>query len=406
MISYSLLQKRIFLGLLALFLNQGLQAQDASEEAFKGIEAIVHKTYIHTNAKDARLSIYKESHFDTNQVLIEQKRFHYEPVDTGLHINKVYMYSYQPESRLGEYSTLRTAYPKTLEEGNLLQRTEFRSYDHKQKRSWVKQYNAEGKLRKESRYDYDSLGNMTKAYIKDLKFSPPSVHIDEVSRDAKGQMLHWESHDEDELGRKKVRDTRWSYRFDTLIEIQEGYIYNNWTEIVNRYNKRAELQRVTVSNGIYISGRKPKIDDLIVTKYKNGKAQSQTVKRLGKKVSTTKYKYNENAVTESYQEGKEKKITRRVKNYDEQNRITEELLEENAKILSKKSYFYNEDMLTLRREISFRSNGDEWKTEFVFERANYPAKRSFYINDKLQQEDVYEYILYPEKEAAPEEEQD
>ncbi|MCP4439845.1 MAG: hypothetical protein GY810_12950 [Aureispira sp.] len=374
-----------------LLLATSLFSQD--KLMLDSIQLIKQSTYEYKNDNKV-LESYKESRFDTNQVMIEQNRYHYLATDTGLAVVTHYKLVYNPKTYLGSYYTERLPHAKRPKRKYSKKLTKYKSFDHETKKKWVKQYSKENKLIKETRNSYNAQGLTIKSKITDHHSSPPTIHTDEVERNSAGKMTFWESHDDDGTGLKKVRQHEWTYLNDTLLLESSGYVYNNWTQIKNKY-KKGVLLKSTNEAGFRQSTGKVKLTHKVLKKYKDGRLVQELIFDMKKKEFTKTYVYEGDLTTETIETKEGIKVNTVKEVYDGDLLIEESTTEEGKPRLVER-YTYDELTKTLLEniEIEYRKSGKEWKTITKYDSAGNLVSKTFYVNDKPVRVDAYEYVYY------------
>lgn len=379
----------LFLGLLLCATSLFGQEQVVLDS----IEFIQQSTYEYNNDQK-HLESYKESKLDTNQITIEENRYHYLVTDTGAAVVTHYKLVYNPRNRLGSYYTERLPNIKRPNRKYSKVLTKYKSYDHDNEKKWIKQYDKSNKLTKETQNSYDAKGLKIKSKITDYISSPPTIHTDEVRRNNAGKMIFWESFDDDGTGLKKVRQHEWIYSDDTLLLESSGYIYNNWTAVKNKY-KKGLLSKTTTQSGNRQSNGKVKITYKVLSLYKEGLLVKEMVFNLNKKEVSKTYTYQEGLMTETVQT-KEGTTINTLKKIFDGNLLIEESTTKEGKPKFKERYTYNPSTQKLleKIEIEYRRNDKEWKTITQYNVAGSISNKTFYVNDKPVREDAYEYVYY------------
>ena len=365
---------------------QGLYLQDVS--------AILQNTYRHENDQKI-LSAEKTSLFDTSKILTAQETKFFRQVDGQAVLNRKTVLAYNPQTKMGTYTT--EEYQR-----NTAMLSEFKSYDHEEKRLWVKQYQMPKKeLKSETRYEYNKQGHMTRSESRDRELDV--VKIDEIQRNPKGLMTRWEAYDESpERGRQKVREMNYRYLADdsTLLN-SSGYVYNRWTEIENRYDKRGQLTQSTSYAGIYAGTRIRRDEDKVVSSYKNGQIIKIDRFELGKKVATHTFKYAPGFKEETIARGKEKTVITTKEVYMDDFLAKRQILR-NGKMESDWTYTRVGNQLAEKIEIEYKSGGDRWETRLTYNEKGNLTLRTFAINGQIRQTDEYRYTYHPKAETTQE----
>lgn len=397
----------LFFGTLLSFFCAQLFGQ--AELNLDSVQSISHHSYSYANGQE-ELVLVKESVFDTNQILILQNRYNYMKVDTGFAVQTHYRYSYNPKSKFGNYYTENLAHSSKPNKKYSKQESSFKSYDHKFKREWVKTYKKNSTLLlRQTEKTFDENGYVTSTKTTNYGNSPTSSSTEKVERNAAGNMVRWESFDDDGDTKMQARSFEATYKNDTLLVYSSGYLYHNWNEVSNKYNGKNELKKTILTTGTRRSTGTINRDDQTIITYKNGKPFKSVEKKLGKVVKKISY---------LYEPGKEiQKITTPKKSYTEVKTYTyldsaQRLLTEYTETLEGKPFLKKEleyDTLSFKiktyTEIEYRNNGKDWKTVKTYNDRGNLTKTSFYIADKLNKEDRYEYTYQPPKPKPEEEEE-
>lgn len=381
---------------LILFLcNSAASAQ--SKLNLDSIHTITHTTYNYQNDK-AALATLKKSEYDTNSILIRQERFNYIPVDTGFAPSTHYLFTYNPKSRWGSYYNESLPHSSLPNKKYSKQETEFKSYDHDHKRELVKQYKPDSKdLLRKIETKFDANGNPTSTETTSYESSTPHHSIEKVQRNAAGNIVLWESFDDDGDVKMQARGFVAEYKNDTLLLSSSGYLYHNWNEVVNTYDKNNVLTKSISNIGTRQTTGKIQKNDQVTVTYANGKP-SKSVDKRGKSVyKTILYTYEENK--EILQVTTPEKSYQDIKTYkylDADKRFLTDYTETlEGKPFLVKNMVYDTTNATIRltqyTEIEYRENGKDWKTVKEYnERGNLTSVR-FFIANVLNREDVYEY---------------
>lgn len=378
-----------FIAIFILCMILGTIAQAQLDEArLDSVLYISQLTYDYKKG-DKSLKIEKESFLDTNQIMYKQERTNYVYVDAKRVKSMHYAYTYDPKTRRGEYYTERFPVPNRKKSKYSKRVSKFKSFDHKSKYEWIKHYNSKDEIQQDARFEYDSHGERTYNYQKNYAYNPPTVHIDEMERNDRGELLKWVSYDEQEGKKEQVRDFNWEYQ-DTLLVRSSGYVFNNWNETEHQY-KKGVLKKSTQNIGYRQDKGKVIIDHKISTKYKNGLPFKKMEHRLGKKESTTSYTYAPNYIEEKVVTKTETKVIEEKKLMQNGLLVEKTDLLDGKPTLSEKNTYSSGGRLQKHVEIEYRKNGDEWKTVFEFNKRNNLTRKTFLINEKLRQEDLYTY---------------
>ncbi len=341
------------------------------------------------------LASYKESSYDTNKIMTFQQRYTYYPADTGLVTISYYAFLYNAFSKLGSYYTERFPTPKNPKQKYSKLETKFKSYNHEDEREWIKQYNEKGELISETSYAYDNGGFRIRTQTRDLKSQIMS--IDNMERNKLGKILTWRAYDEENGNQTQVREMQWSYLNDSLILTSSGYVYNNYTETVNEYDKKNQLVESVMYSGYRQDGGKVIRENKTVTAYKDGKPQKTTVYLAGKKVSTSQFRYEPNFIEETIdakEDNRKIKTIKTTKELYQGDKLTDHTELENGAPKYSIQHIYVGNVIVKTTEIEYKSNRDEWKTIIEFNDKGNPVRKAFFIQNQLQQEDLYEYDYF------------
>jgi len=384
--------------LLCLFFAASAAAISAQTLQLEGVKQIRQLTFDYSGT--AFLSQLKISDFDSNQIMISQYRVSYGSADTANSRNSEYYYQYNPATRNGNSGDIR--YPNKLNKLDSIshQKTNFRSFDHKDNQAFIQQYDAKGKLFLETEYGYNAKGLRVSSSSNDLKAQ--ILHTDKIERNDAGKILRWTSYDTEYGKERLVRDVKYTYLYDTLLLSQEGYIYNNWNKTVNKYDKNNKLSATTTEIGYRQDGGKILRDAKTVISYKDGNPVKREYTENGKKIAFSTFKYAPNLVEETAttKEGKTQTVVVKVdkKLFDPQNRLVEDTQLEDGKLKFSKQYTYQDSLLIKYTEIDYKTNGTEWKTVFDYNPKGNPTRRQLYKGAQLWQEDQYEYLYFKPKD--------
>lgn len=391
-----LLTFRLLLILIPCFSVGNLFAQ--SELNLDSIHKIKHTTYNYQN-DNALLSILKISEYDTNQILIRQERFNYIKADTGNAVGTHYLFTYNPKSRWGEFYTESIPHSSQPNKKYSKQLTEFKSIDHAHKREIVKQYKADSKdLLRKIEVVFDSNGNPTSTQTTSYETSTPQHSIEKVQRNAAGNIVLWESFDDDGDAKIQARSFTATYKNDTLLLTSSGYLYHNWNEVINTYDKNNLLAKSISNIGTrQTNGKVKKIDQITVT-YSNGKPTKSVEKRANKPYKTIIYTYEANkeilqitlpdknyqdVKTYTYLNGDKRYLTDYTETLDGKPFLEKKMVYDTANASVK---------LMQYTEIEYRENGKDWKTVKEYNERGNLTRIRFYIANVLSKEEVYEYV--------------
>lgn len=361
---------------------------------------------IQTLNGSAKLTSLKLSQYDTNQALIQQDRWTYKQVDTGLWARKHYHYEYTPKSRLGQFYTEHHKKDGSSAKKHL---HKFKSFRHSATdRVWIKHYAPDGKIIRSTQNGFDENGFLNKVYSKDNSYTPPLIHTESVVRNDLGLMLKWESYDEDQDGKRKVREMNWKYKDDSILLRSSGYVFNDWKETVNDFDKKTGLlKKKTQSYGYRQQDGKIIRNHKNTTTYKNGQPAKLVEFEYKKKFATHKFEYNGNIEIQSINY-KDKKIADEVYKFKRcQDSLGNPLLYEewlNGTLKEKINYSYsNEGKLTKKEDYEYRKSGSVSCRIVEYNKDGRILRKALQVDDRLIKEDLYEYRFYP---SPPLEEED
>jgi hypothetical protein len=385
--------KVLFVVLLLSFWTNSSIAQP--QRNLDRVKTIIQTAYNYSGGAK-NLTLVKKSEFDTNQVLVLQHRYNYMKVDTGFAVRAHYQYMYQAKSKLGNYYSENLEHSSKPNKKYTKQESSFRSYDDKHKRKWVKLFKKNSSLLlRQTEKTFDENGYVTSTKTTNYNTSPPSTFKENVSRNKSGNMTHWESFDDDGDIKMQARSFDATYKNDTILLSSRGYLYHNWNEVINKYDKKNQLRKTISNTGIRQSTGKIKRKDQVVVLYKENKPYKSVAKKLSKLAKTILF---------VYEEGKEiQQITTTENTYEEVKTYeyldsTQLLLTKYTETLDSKPFLKKEityDSLSFQitsyTEIEVRKNGSKWKTIKEYNRRGNLIRIRFYIADILNKEDVYKY---------------
>lgn len=393
-----------FLGFLSAF---NCAAQSTNLDS---VQSITQTTYAYKNGQ-RQLSILKESQYDTNQILIQQNRYNYVKVDTGFAAKTHYYYTYNPRNKRGSFYTETLANSARPNQKYSKKESSFKSYDHGFKRLWQKAYKKDSKmLLRQIENSYDANGQVISTKTTNYDTSPPNSSSEKVKRNAVGNIINWESFDDDGDTKMQARSFQASYKNDTLLLKSSGYLYFNWNETINKYNGKNELKKSIQSVGNRQQNGKVKRTAKTITIYKNNQPYKTIAKELNKKVKTTIYVFETNREVQQ--------ITTPSKTYEEVKTYTyldsacqyltnyTETLEGKAFLKKEMTYDTTTNKMIQYIEIEHRENGKDWKIIKDYNAHGNVAKIQFFIADKLTKEDIYEYTYFPPPPPEEEETED
>lgn len=365
------------------------------------VQTIVHTTYNYKGDAPI-LSMVKESILDTNSILIRQDRYNYMTVDTGFAPRTHYAFEYNPVRKLGNYYTEQLTHGDKPKRKYSKQITKFKSYDHQHKREWVRLYKKNSALMlRQVEKTFDANGYPTRTKTTNYDTSPPNSSLEKVSRNALGNISNWESFDDDGDTKMQARSFQASYKDDSLLLQSTGYLYHNWNQVINKYDRNNLLKKNILRAGTRNSNGKVKRTDQTITIYKNGRPFKMIEKKLNKTTKTIAYTFNENeeiqavvTPTSSYQEKKTYTYLDSSKQF--LTVYTETL--EGKPFLKIEMEYDTASRVKTHTEIEYRKNGKDWKTVKTYnEHGNY-TQIDFFIANKLNKREVYKYTYFPKKE--------
>lgn len=365
------------------------------------VQTIKHSTYTFRNTI-SNLSIIKESVFDTNTILIRQDRYNYMQVDTGAAPRSHYHFVYNPQSKLGSYYTEQLEHRSKPNKKYSKQETKFKSYDHKFKREWIKLYKKNSKiLLRQVQKTFDENGHVTSSKTTNYDTSPSNSSTEKVKRNSTGNITFWESFDDDGDTKMQARSFEAKYKDDTLLLQSNGYLYHNWNQVINKYDRNNYLKKSILNIGVRGSNGKVKRTDQTITIYKNNLPYKKTEKKLRKKIKTITYVFEDNkeiqvVVTpdKTYKEIKEYTYLDSTQQFLT---LYTETLEGKPFMRTEMVYDTATSKMTQHIEIEYRNNGKDWKTVKTYnEQGNY-TKIEFFIANELKKRDIYEYTYFPPK---------
>jgi len=375
---------------------------------------IVQYHYKYNEEGKKNLDYVKVSHFDSSSILVLQERMHFaekfdslkiipkfdslgkaEKIALELPLNAYYYYEYNPSTQIGNY------YSQSFNaKNNDKKETGFKSFDHSEKHIWEKQYNAAKMLRVEIENTYDDKGYLLSTFSRDHNFSPPIAHSEEVKRNSAGLMTTWESYDEDENGRQKVREMNWVYKQDTILLKSSGYIYNNWNEVVHNYNKKTRLPEKTLKTFGYRNDKgEIKRNHKHETLYKKGLPSQIQEYEYNKKTKLHKFVYTDSTLISISNEsiiekGFPNELITTTQRYNSEKRLLMLSKSKNGESRSDELYEYFENgQISRYMEAEYVSGGKKssQKTTEYNESGN-QVRKLLYINNKLAAEDIFKYI--------------
>lgn len=365
------------------------------------VQQVHHYTYHYQQDKE-ELSKYRHSTYDTNQILVLQDRYHYFVVDTGRATSLHYHLEYDPRYLTGSYYTENLPHESKPNREYTKYLTKFRaSSNNPENRVSTKNYKANStELLSQKENKFDERGNMTQTIITDYRTNPPTKYTENVKRNAAGNMIQWQSFDEDGDSKKmQARNFVASYRADTLLVQSTGYVYNNWKQTTNKYSGKNELKKSVQYIGSRAPNGKIKKLDQNSTTYKNNRPYKRIEKQLNRKVKTILY---------SYEAGKEiQQVTTPTGSYTEVMDsvfLSDTLLlstytetKEGKPFMKIEMQYDTNYQVREHTEIEYRKNAKDWKTVQRFDANGYLTEKLFYIADELNKKETYTYVFFEPK---------
>jgi hypothetical protein len=382
-----------------LFCLNTIQAQP--KRNLDSVQTIVHTTYKYKN-DIPELSMVKESLLDTNSILIRQDRYNYMSVDTGFAPRTHYAFEYNPARKLGNYYTEQLTHGDKPKRKYSKQLSKFKSYDHQHKREWVRLYKKNSALMlRQIEKTFDANGYPTRTKTTNYETSPPNSSLEKVSRNAEGNITNWESFDDDGDTKMQARSFQASYKEDTLLLQSTGYLYHNWNQVINKYDGKNHLKKNILRVGTRDSYGKVKRTEQTITIYKSNLPFKMVEKKLNKTTKKIVYTYNENeeiqliiTPTSTYEE---KKTYTYLDSSKQLLAVYTETLEGKPFVRIEIEYDTASNIKT-HTEIEYRKNGKDWKTIKTYNDRSNCTQIDFFIANKLNKREVYEYTYFPKKE--------
>lgn len=372
-----------------------------SKRNLDSVQTIVHTTYKYKNNISA-LSMVKESVFDTNSVLIRQDRYNYMTVDTGFAPRTHYTFEYNPTTKLGSYYTEQLTHGDKPKRKYSKQLSKFKSFDHQHKREWVRLYKKNSSLMlRQVEKTFDSNGYPTRTKTTNYDTSPPNSSLEKVSRNAHGDIISWESFDDDGDTKMQARSFLASYKNDSLLLKSTGYLYHNWNQVINKYDRNNQFKKTISRVGTRDSNGKVKRTDQTITTYKNNRPIKSVEKKLNKTIKTIVYSFEENedrqlvvTPTATYEDKKTYTYL------DSSKQFLIECTEtfEGKPFLKTEIEYDTSFRIKTHTEIEYRKNGKDWKTVKTYNVHGNYTQIDFFIANKLNKREIYEYAYFPKKE--------
>lgn len=353
-----------------------------------------HYSYQYKNDQ-RQLNFIQKTQYDTNGLVIRQKRDFYQMTDTGAAITRHYLLEYNPNTLRGFYQTEQVAL------GNKpysIQKTTFKNYDRtSNKRYWVKtQKSNSNQLLRQIRYEYDKNGFMISKETSNYDTNPTNTSTEKVTRNKAGNMLTWVSFDDDGDTKTQARSFSASYLDDSLLLRSDDQLYYNYTTVINKYNKNRQLTKTEKKVGSISTKGKVKYNNETLTIYKDGRPYKLTEKNFKKKVRTITYAYQGNEEIQ-YVVTPEKSYTERILvEYHEQFPhlpIKRTETKEGAPFLTETwTYEDSTGHLLSHTVVEQRDSGKDWKNEEQYNEEGDVILKRFYVGEGLRTEEVYEHV--------------
>lgn len=384
-----------------LSLGSGLLAQTDSSSSFvdtNRIEYYQKTAYRYINGKAQKQYTHK-NWLDTTGLVTRQERSHYEQTDTGYAVSRYYHYHYQPTSRLGEHYTELFPTPQSPSRAYSKQVTQFKNYDNQSdKRIWVKTQKPNSRqMLRQVQYQYDDNGYLTQKTTTDYSQSPSSSSVEQVKRNAAGNMVVWTSSDDDGDGKVQARDFTATYLDDTLLLRSDERLFYSATRVTNQYDGQNQLKKSVQQVGNIVKG-KPKWTTQTTTWYQEGRPYKSQEKHLNKTTRKIAYTYASNTTTLL--------VTSKEGNYtDTQAWIYHDSLPalptrytetQKGQPFLEKTWIYTADGQLLQyTELEHRNNDKDWKKIEYYNDRGQLYWQQFYVGDQLNTEERYQYRYYP-----------
>lgn len=363
------------------------------------VASVRQTTYNYKNGVE-HLAIVKESVFDTNAILIRQHRYNYMKVDTGFAPRTHYSFTYNPVNKLGSYYTEQLTHSSKPKKKYSKQESKFKSYDHKFKREWVKLYKKNSRLLlRQTQKNFDKNGYTTQTKTTNYDTSPPNSSTEKVQRNALGNIVRWESFDDDGDTKMQARFFEAKYKEDSLLLQSSGYLYYNWNQLMHKYDRNRQIKKTISKVGTRSSTGKIKVTSQIITIYKNNQPFKQIEKKLHKTVKKVSYTFEPNKEIQhiSTPEGNYKEIKTYTYLDSAQQLLSNYTETQEGKPFLEKRFTYdptNQKMVSYI-ELEHRKNGKDWKTIKQYNSYGNYTQIDFYIADQLRKRDVYQYTYHP-----------
>lgn len=353
-----------------------------------------HYNY-HYNNGQRQISYIQKTKYDTNGIIIHQKRDFYQKSDTGAVINRHYLLEYNPNTLHGFYQTEKLALGN---QAYSIQKTTFKNYNRSSnKRYWVKtQKPNSNNLLRQVRYDYDNNGYMIKKEANNYETNPTSSSIEKVTRNAAGNMLTWVSYDDDGDTKTQARSFSASYLDDTLLLRSDDQLYYNHTTVINKYTRKRQLKKTHKRVGSHSTKGKIKYNNETIIIYKKGQSHKLIEKSFKKKVKTIIYAYLPNEEIQHVTTPKKSYTERQHTVYHDQFTdfpIKRTETKEGAPFLTE-TWIYEDNTGQLLSHIMTekRSNGKDWKKEVLYNEQGDIITKRFFVGNVLKIEEVYDHL--------------
>jgi hypothetical protein len=328
-------------------------------------------------------------------------------VDSGFAPRTHYAFEYNPVRKLGSYYTEQLTHGDKPKRKYSKQLSKFKSYDHQHKREWIKSYKKNSALMlRQVEKTFDSNGYPTRTKTTNYDTSPPNSSLEKVSRNSRGNIVNWESFDDDGDTKMQARSFQASYKNDSLLLQSTGYLYHNWNQVINKYDRKNQIKKTILRAGVRDSYGKVKKTDQTIMIYKENRPFKTVEKKLNKTIKTITYTFGEAEETQlivtpsaTYKEKKTYVYLDSSKQF-----VTEytETLEGKPFLRTEIEYDTTSKIKT-HTEIEYRKNGKDWKTVKTYNSRTNHTQIDFFIANKLNKRDVYEYTYFPKKEEKEEE---
>lgn len=389
-----------FLLLMMLFSFQ-VTSIGQQQRNLDSLQTITHTVYKYKNNIPS-LTTIKESVFDTNGIMIRQDRYNYMKVDTGFAPRTHYVFEYNPQKKLGNYYTEQLVHSEKPKRKYSKQVSKFKSYDHQHKREWVRLYKKNSHLMlRQIEKTFDTNGHTTRTKTTNYDTSPPNSSLEKVSRNAAGNIIKWESFDDDGDTKMQARSFLASYKNDSLLLQSTGYLYHNWNQVINKYDRNNQVKKNILRAGTRDSRGKVKRTDQTITIYKYNRPFKTVEKKLNKKTKTIFYRYEENKEIQAIVTPEKSYEEVKTYTYLDSNQLflTEYTETFEGKPFLKKQIEYDTATSKIKSytEIEYRKNGKDWKTTKLYNQHGNYIEIDFFIADKLIKRDVYKYIYFVKK---------